>query len=72
MIFKKILNVIGWVSFGVWSLLTIIVIIFLQQRYAHPHIKGISNVDLLYYRNFSIGFISIFILSRIVNRKKSA
>jgi len=47
----------------VWTALTVIVMLFLFDRFLHPNIKGISPVDLKDYTSISIyliGFCLIF------------
>jgi len=65
-VFQYILKIIGLTAFIIWGLLTFVVLIFLIDRWTHPHTKSISNVDLLIYVNFSLWLLGIFITSKII------
>jgi len=58
---------------GLWGLLTIIVIIFLIQRWANPGWKSISNHDLMDYGQITIIILSIvgflFFVRYFINKR---
>ncbi len=62
----QIVKYTGIIAFGLWFLLSAVVIVALIDRWNHPNIKGISNVDLMNYEVFSFWLLLIFILSRIL------
>jgi hypothetical protein len=65
-VIQYIIKIIGWAAIIIWGLLTFVVLIFLIDRWTHPHTKSISNVDLLTYGNFSLWLLGIFITSKII------
>jgi len=64
-VFSNITKLIGWTAIILWGLLSIIVLFFLIDRGIHPHIKGISNLDLKNYLKISIWLIGIFGVTRV-------
>jgi hypothetical protein len=61
---KKLLEIlftiIAYLAFAVWDLLSIIVALFLLDRWLNPHTKGISNVDLKGYMYAFFVLLPIF------------
>lgn len=70
-ILLKVIKVIGWISLIVWILLTVLVLIFLFYIWQNPHMKSISNLDLLRYRNFTAIFLLIFAATRLTKIYKT-
>lgn len=56
---KRLLNILKYILVGLWVFLTIIVIIFLIDRWLNPGWKGISNRDLKDYGIISLIFFAI-------------
>jgi hypothetical protein len=61
---KKLLEilftVVACLAFAVWGLLSIFVVLFLLGRWLNPHIKGISNSDLIDYMYISLVLLPIY------------
>jgi membrane protein DedA with SNARE-associated domain len=61
---KKLLEIIftgvALLAFSLWGLLTIAVVLFLFERWANPHTKGISNRDLEDYLYISLVLAPIY------------
>jgi hypothetical protein len=62
--FRKLINAIGWSSFIIWCLLTFVVLFFLIAQ--QPHVKGISQADLIDYKHVSIWLLGVFIVAIII------
>jgi ABC-type multidrug transport system fused ATPase/permease subunit len=73
LIIKRLINSLSYIMIGLWGLLTIIVIIFLIQRWANPGWKSISNHDLMDYGQITlivlpiVGFL--FFVSHFINKR---
>jgi hypothetical protein len=71
-IVKKMINILSYVIIGLWGLLTIIVIVFLINRWTNPGWKSISNNDLKDYGQITvvvlvtIGFL--FFIRLLINK----
>jgi hypothetical protein len=63
---KRIVTAIGWAALILWSLLTILVLVFLVDRWNNPGVKSISNRDLLDYVIFFIWLLGFFLASRLI------
>jgi hypothetical protein len=68
---RTFLKRLGIISIGLWTLLSAIVIYFVIDRQRNPGLKGISNVDLVHYRNISVALIFVFILTRLIKKEKT-
>ena len=64
---RKLINLLRYFIVGIWSVLTIIVIIFLIHRWLNPGWKSISNHDLKDYGIISLIFFIIFAVLKFVN-----
>jgi hypothetical protein len=62
-------GIVAIVFFALWSVLTILVTIYLIKRWNHPDVKGISNKDLIDYCKVSIFFGVIFFVSLQLRKK---
>jgi hypothetical protein len=63
---KRIARAIGWSALIIWCFLTLLVLVFLIDRWVNPGVKGISKIDLLNYANFSFWLLGFFLASRLV------
>ena len=63
---KRILNILKYIFAGFWGFLTIIVIIFLIQKFLNPGWKSISNRDLKDYGIITLMFFAIFGILKIM------
>lgn len=63
---KRIVRAIGWAALILWLLLTLLVLVFLIDRWNNPGVKSISDRDLLDYVNFSIWLLGFFAASRLI------
>jgi len=57
--------------FLVWGFISIIVIYFLISRWLNPHIKGISNKDLIDYLEVSVFFVIILFVLQVALKKRN-
>jgi len=67
--FKIILRVLAALILGLWALLTLIVLLFLYDRWANPGRKSISNVDLVHYGQISLPMLAISVLLLMISLK---
>ncbi len=63
--FLQIAKYIGLITLIIWVLLSIVVVIFLFDRWNDPQTKSISNHDLLDYISISIWFLMVFGISKL-------
>jgi len=60
------LNILKYIFAGFWGFLTIIVIIFLIQKFLNPGWKSISNRDLKDYGIITLMFFAIFGILKVM------
>ena len=66
-IFYHLVKFAGRIVLGLWCLLTIVVVLFLVDRFIHPHTKGISNVDLQDYGYITLFALPVFVLTLFIS-----
>ena len=66
------MQIIQWLALAVWGLLTLAVVVFLIDRWVHPHLKSISNRDLQNYGLITIPFIVTIIVTTIIIKHMKA
>jgi hypothetical protein len=60
------LKIIGKIAFQAWTVLCVLINIFLVDHLLHPHVKGISDIDLLEFLSISFCFLGIAIISKLI------
>jgi hypothetical protein len=69
---RTTLRVFSGVLFGLWVIVTLIVLLFVFDRWMNPGRKSISDVDLIHYRQISIPILLIsgglFQISSMIKR----
>lgn len=64
---RKLINILKYSFAGIWAFLTIIVIIFLIDRWQNPGWKSISNRDLNDYGIITLMFFTILAVLKYID-----
>jgi hypothetical protein len=67
--FKIIFKILAGLIFGLWTILTLIVLFFLLDRWTNPGRKGISDVDLMLYAKISLTMLAAAGLLLFISKK---